>query len=65
MLFKVVSRQSQISEPIISKQKPFVYKVDDVMAHLNLFCQKKYRYELRPMSEVKIMQLCSPLIFLS
>ena len=40
---KCFSRQFQMSEPFISKQKPFIYKVDDVMAHLNLFCQKKYR----------------------
>ena len=40
---KCFSRQFQISKPIISKQKPFIYKLDDVMAHLNLFCQKRYR----------------------
>ena len=34
------SRQSQISEPIIYKQKPFIYKVVDVMAHKICFVRK-------------------------
>ena len=38
---KGFSRKSQISAPIIYKQKPFINKVDDDMAHKICFVKKK------------------------